>query len=172
MEMTTESATEFQLKNVRWQFFATFTWRNTSLGSVASRESNLWNFFRKISEDSQISLMKVPIVVRWEKGELGLRPHAHALLTGLPPSACNIGQAFTWAAEWNQSQGFAQIKLVAESQEQNPFTYLLKGRDEGHGHRYELRKFDGADRITVSTAAHALFCRNAGVAYFPQLRTA
>jgi hypothetical protein len=170
--MTSETATEFQLKSVGWQYFATFTWKNSTLGSMASRESNLWHFFRKIAEETQVKLIRLPIVVRWERGELGERPHAHALLTGLPQSACNIGQGFTWGAEWNSQHGFAQVKYVAENRGQNPFAYLLKGREEGNGLRYEMRKFDGADRITVSTAAHALFCKAAGVPYFPQLRTA
>jgi len=165
-----ETATEYQLKLIRWQIFATFTWTTSKLGSVASRSSDLWSFFRCECLQRAMKLRELRAVVRWERGEIGDRPHCHALLAGLPSRSVAISNCFAMMHDWETKHGFARIQAVSEHQ--NPFAYLLKGRDEGHGHRYELRKFDKADRVEVSPAAWHAMSQAAGVRTLPQLRVA
>ncbi len=131
-----ETATEFQLKLIRWQFFATFTWKCSTLGSVASRDSDLWGFLRAECQRRGMKLIQLQAAVRWERGEVGDRPHCHALLSGMPSETCKIRNAEIIAGAWLRQFGHAKVKVVSHNLEQNPFAYLLlKGRDEGNGHR-------------------------------------
>lgn len=166
-----ETGTEYQLKLVRWQFFCTFTWRAGKLGSVSSRESDLWNFLRDWSADYSVKLSHLLVALRWEKGEIGDRPHAHALLAGLPRKGVSVIECYRRANAWNISHGLARIRVIT-NWGGDPMAYLTKGRDrEGRGLRYEISKYDAADRMVINEAAWGAMCRASGVPHVPQLAT-
>ena len=151
------TATEFQLQLLRWQFFATFTWRGGKLGSVASRSRDLFEFLRERYAEFGHSLGSRCFVVRFERGELGDRPHAHALLAGFPRAT--IADAFYYMHCWNEEYGYSKFARYDPQQLGDAIGYVSKvPRSGGEGMRYELRKFDRADRMIVSPAAWRAMC--------------
>lgn len=177
-----ESATEYQLKLVSWTYFCTFTWSASQLGSVRSRESQIWDFFREWVEYErnetqlpQVNLARTPIVIRWERGETGDRPHAHALIQ------CTLrGQltaCFYRMHQWNTVHGYGFARIRLYDGVTNFADYCAQGltaesarNDLSNANSYELGKFDFADRLCINSAAWRVMCKTAGVPYVPQLR--
>jgi hypothetical protein len=172
-----ESATEYQLKTVPWEFFGTLTWSAGQLGSVRSRETQAWSFLRRWTDYCGVKLYDTPVALRWERGEIGDRPHAHFLLAGTHEA--KLAACFYRMHDWNviQGHGFARIRLYdgittfAEYCTQD----LEVGRarnDLSNANSYELGKFDYADRLCINDAAWRVMCKAAGVPYFQQHRAA
>jgi hypothetical protein len=167
-----ESATEYQLKFIHWSFFGTLTWSGAQLGSVQSRETQVWEFLREWAAMLSVKLLALPIVIRWERGEIGDRPHCHFLMKA--PDRVNIGMCFFQMHRWNERYGFAKIRLY------HPLIdwarYTVKGlesasRDGSNANKYELGKFDQADRLDINPAAWLAMSRAAGVKFAPAHRT-
>ena len=149
------TATEYQLSLVDWQFFGTATWRSSTLGSCRSRENDLWGFLKEFfSLKSDLEFFQIPIVVRWERGEIGERPHAHYLVAGILPYFVNISTCFRANNEWNKSYGHGKVRLFdsyrTHSRVLAAYTTKTRSRDEN---TYEIGKFDHADRLVVNDAA-------------------
>jgi hypothetical protein len=64
-----ESATEWQLKLIVWEFFCTLTWSGRA---------------RTIRPGVQDPLGYLAFVTRWERGEIGGLPHCHILISRFP----------------------------------------------------------------------------------------
>jgi len=171
-----ETGTEYQLKLVRWDFFGTLTWSGSKLGSVRSREAEVWGFFRDWAESEKVKLFNLPIVVRWERGEIGDRPHAHFLLKQVAPA--RLSACFYRMHQWSTvfGFGFARIRLYHGWGSEHLAAYTLKDEQDScarsNANRYEIRKFDHADRLCINDAAWRLMCKAAAVPYRPQLRAA
>ncbi len=171
-------ATSFQLHLVNWQFFGTATWRSSKLGTIKSREDELWDFlkwfvcFRTLNH-----FAKVPITVRWERGELGGRPHAHYLIGGLLPKFVNLTSCFQASHEWHQRCGLGRLRLVSTSQDGASgaiIRYLQKQESTCSGEgadAYELGKFGKSDRLIINDAAWRLMLHALSVPYKAQART-
>ena len=165
-------ATVATLGLVDWQVFGTGTWRPSCLGSVRSREERLWDFLRSWTEEKRsVKLFDLPVVVRWEKGELGGHPHCHFLLAGL--ERVSIDWMFKGAARWFELCGLSRIRPFGSTLGGQVTTvrYCLNSissRKDG----YELGKFGSADRLVINDAAWRVICRRSGVEHAPQLRTA
>lgn len=157
---------------VEWQVFGTCTWRPSLLGSAKSREDRLWSFLKEVTEDKRSGkFYDMPVVVRWEKGELGGQPHAHFLLGGL--GGVTLDWCYKIAAIWNQRCGLSRVRFFGDGSGENTLSYVTKNLQFVHGRdRYELGKFTFADRLCVNDAAWSLMCHRSGVAVVPQLRTA
>jgi hypothetical protein len=172
-----ESATEYQLKLLRWQFFGTVTWAAKTLGSVRSRETDLWEFFRNwaIRENTKLALL--PIAVRWERGEIGGRPHAHFLMAGLPAQSVSENSKWRQQRLW-EVHGIARIRLYDPfGDEGDAMSYLCKKSEHARRHvsnanRYELMKYSHADRLVITRAAWDEMCRVVGAENVPPLPTA
>lgn len=159
------NATEFQLLLITWQFFGTLTWRSSRLGGCKSRERDLWTFLADFTRFRSLGrFSSLPLVVRWERGEIGERPHAHFLLAGLVEQFVTRTASFQANHEWNKRHGFAQVRPVHGSSSDRA-AYLTKARDFEARDRYEFRKFDRADRVCINDAAWRLMCLGSGIAY-------
>jgi hypothetical protein len=154
-----ETATEVQLKLVPWRFFVTLTWKPARSGSVASRNLEAWEFFRHWCQLDGSQLALTPIALRWERGELSERPHAHALIAGLKQCTRNV--CFRQNYDWNERRGIgiARVRLY-EARKESVEAYLSKGL--GEENRYELRKFDKADRLVINAPAWKLMLAATG----------
>lgn len=167
------NATEYQLQLIDWQFFGTATWSPKALGSCLSRETDLWQFLRAwVKEKSELRLFQHPSIVRWERGEIGDRPHAHFLISGFPSKTVNKTVCFQQMHKWEKF-GFMRLR---------PFrgrclsarilaAYVEKPSRAYDGNRYELVKFDKADRLCVSDSAWRKMLAVSGADYVPQART-
>jgi hypothetical protein len=123
-----------------------------------------------------VKLYDTPVVLRWERGEIGDRPHAHFLLAGTHEA--KLAACFYRMHDWNviQGYGFARIRLYNPNIDWTDYT--IKGLDAhraneaSNANRYELGKFDYSDRLCINDAAWRLMCKAAGVPYFQQHRAA
>lgn len=168
-----ESATEYQLKLLRWQFFGTVTWAAATLGSVRSRENDLWSFFRDWAIREGCKLAQLPIAVRWEIGEIGGRPHAHFLLAGLRPRSASENTRWRQQRLW-EKHGIARLRLYNPLQDQgDAIAYVCKKSEYAQTHLsrandYELKKFSYSDRLVISRGAWREMCRVTGAEFVPQ----
>jgi len=161
------------LSLVDWQVFGTFTWRPSLLGGAKSREDRLWSFLKGQTEGKRAGkFYDMPVVVRWELGEIGGQPHAHVLLAGL--EQVTIDWMFKVGANWNRECGLARLRFFWDGATgDETITYVTKRLSFVQGKdRYELGKFSFADRLVMNDAAWVIMCRRSGVEPFPQLRTA
>jgi len=160
-------AGEYMLHLVTWQFFGTLTWRPSQLGTVRTRTRQVYEFLADWTRfRSLLPFHRLPLVVRWETGEIGERPHAHFVVTGLVRKFVTITSCFQANHEWNRRHGFAQVRLVGVSGAGGNARYLTKGNvNLGAGDRYEFRKFGSADRLEVNDAAWRLMLQGSGTAY-------
>lgn len=143
------NGTEFQLSLINWQLFGTATWRSSCLGSVASRERDLWGFLKDWTcWRSLTTFSRLHIVVRWERGEVGDRPHAHFLISGLESRFVNVGSCFQANAQWKERAGFMKLRLFDRRLARG--AHYLTAYKSVDGNTYELRKFDRADRLVFS----------------------
>ncbi|MEA3186279.1 MAG: hypothetical protein QOD99_109 [Chthoniobacter sp.] len=171
-----ESATEYQLKMFsHWQFFATLTWDSQREGSARFRERVFgdWigNFARVVCKVMVPD--ELPYAVRWEHGEIGGRPHCHALIAGAPPSAVNLSTCFASKNSWKW--GIAQVRLYEPKR--NAAAYMQKGRfslewSQG-ANAYELKKFNArqVDLLHISRGAMKQMLLSRGVADAGMLAT-
>lgn len=166
------TATEYQLSLIDWQFFGTATWRSSMLGTIKSREKQLWNFLKDFTCFRTLSKFNdIPIVIRWERGEIGERPHAHYLLAGILPPFVNITSCFKAMHYWHESYGLGRVRLFgAMSKAMQTRRYVLMN-ERNRADVYELGKFDHADRLVINDAAWRRMLDATATAYVSQLRT-
>jgi hypothetical protein len=77
----------YTLARVNWDFFTTHTFKNP-LPRPYVRGAMFWRWCRDVSEFSGVPYKNLLIALRGEQGEIGGRPHFHALIGGL--TACNM----------------------------------------------------------------------------------
>jgi hypothetical protein len=167
-----ETATEFQLKLVRWQFFVTVTWSASQLGSYQSRETDFWNWMRDWALREKLRLAQLPIALRWERGEHGDRPHAHALIAGFD-RLLSVSENTCWRQmrKWEQ-YGFARVYQYDPYNPANIHSYVSKLRaNRSRANQYEIGKFDMADRLCINDAAWKLMLQAVDAPYMAQTRT-
>jgi len=168
------NAVSASLMLVDWQVFGTLTWRSSRLGSVRSRESDVWEFLREISEGNRdcSRFFEMPICVRWERGEAGGRPHAHFLMAGL--SKVSVDWCFKCSAKWFVSRGLGRLRVYGMSNRAGEIvSYVTKGFScTNRKNTYELGKFSDADRLVINKSAwRTMLERSGAAATLPQHRT-
>lgn len=169
-----ESATEYQLKLIRWQFFLTCTWNSSTLGTVGSRETQLSAYLDKWATREGCQLAQLPFAIRWERGESGDRPHGHVLLGGLPARSASRNTVYRQWRLWFNAYGLCACRLY------DPATgggtaalYMSKMRAIASTRNvYELRKTDKADRLVINEKAWRMMCLATGAECSPQAPTA
>lgn len=146
-------ASAYQASLINWQLFCTLTFR--SLDTPRLREVAVWEFMRHIAECyCHMPLVKLPVFGRWETGEIGERPHCHALVAGLPAEEVNLSTCFRLNSQWQHRAGFAQVRLFGDEQSRlRVASYICKGHRSNGADCYELRKFGRAERTFVTDAA-------------------
>jgi hypothetical protein len=166
------TATEYQLKLVDWQFFATCTWSASALGTAPSRETEQWNWLRDWAIREGCRLAQLPIALRWEKGENGDRPHSHLLISGFPPNAVSIRRCFRQARIWLSKYGLCNVRVYDPKIPGNVYTYVSKMRAKYSAmNQYEICKYDRADRLIINDSAWKLMLRETDAVYVPQAAT-
>ena len=71
-----ESATEWQLKLIVWEFFCTLTWSGRARNCVRKRRTHVTRWLRYWARTVRPAvadpLGQLAFVIRWERGEIGV----------------------------------------------------------------------------------------------------
>src|SRR5438552_18887591 len=74
-----ESATEWQLKLIVWEFFCTLTWESRARNCVRKRREHVTRWLRywgrTVRPGVSHALEELAYVIRWERGRNGGLPH-------------------------------------------------------------------------------------------------
>jgi len=156
--MAYESATEWLLKLIVWEFFCTLTWDSRARSCVRKRRQHVTRWLRYWARTVGRELDEISFVIRWERGEIGGLPHCHILIARLPLRSINPSTCFAMKNTWKH--GMAYVRLFNPYSEGDVCRYMSKGRfssaaDCEGANTYELRKFNRADRIFISPGAWA-----------------
>jgi hypothetical protein len=159
-----ETAIEWKLKLIRWEFFATLTWDpRKSPKSRRKREAQVNGWVNEIAKWGGQTKNDIAYVNRWEHGEISGLLHVHSLLARFPHAQHQL--SFCFAAKNTWRHGVAQVRLYEPSR--NGEAYMTKGIDsDGRPQRfsaewsrganaYELKKFNNQDEIWFSPQAEA-----------------
>src|SRR3954471_17588642 len=83
-----ESATEWQLKLIVWEFFCTLTWSGRARSCGRKRRTHVTRWLRywarTVRPGTSGALGQLAFVIRWERGEIGGLPHCHILISRFP----------------------------------------------------------------------------------------
>jgi hypothetical protein len=163
MFQSPESATEWLLKLIVWEFFCTLTWESRRVRSCArKRQTHVTRWLRYWARTVRPSvadpLSQLAFVIRWERGEIGGLPHCHILISRFPERSINPSTCFAMKNTWKH--GISQVRLYDPYGPGDLSKYLSKGRfssaaDCGSANTYELGKFDRADWLYISPGAWA-----------------
>jgi len=66
-----ESATEWLLKLILWEFFCTLTWDSPARNCVRKRRQQVTRWLRYWARTVGRQLDEVAFMIRWERGEIG-----------------------------------------------------------------------------------------------------
>jgi len=150
MEIPVKAASDL-LSRVAWDLFGTITFQgkvprpNKAFGQA-------WEHFRCASRLTGTRYDHLLIALRWERGEIGGRPHFHYLLGGtLTSNRMSLSKMLE--REWVvRTGGFPEIRPFDISR--NGCAYVSKCMDitGSGGDIFELRKFDRAEVVVVSSS--------------------
>ncbi len=161
MTSAPESALEWQLKLIRWDFFATLTWEDIESTTVRKRQNhvNYW-IDRWAAHMCGLKSRHIAWATRWERGEVGDRPHCHLLMSRIPVRFINLTTCFRLMHMWSHrhpcvcegkqdmcGHGIARVRLYDPAA--GGIAYMTKGRfgvewTQG-ANAYELKKFNSQD---------------------------
>jgi hypothetical protein len=135
----------YTLARIDWQFFTTHTFKNP-LPRQETRRSMFFRWAREVSKVSGVPYGRLLIALRCERGEVGGRPHQHALIGGV--AGCNIMTL--------RSQMFRSWKIISGNANADfrPYDRSLAGADYLckclGANAYEVNKFSLAEEMTLS----------------------
>ena len=157
-----ETSLEWQLKLIRWDFFATLTWEDVEHTTPHSRRNHVSRWLEGwAAQICGLKLNRIAWATRWERGEIGDRPHCHLLISRVPVRFINLTMCFqltdrwihkkhcTCLRKWEQhcNHGLAQVRLYDPTA--GGEAYMTKGkftREWAQGaNSYELKKFSSHD---------------------------
>src|SRR5947208_16323773 len=108
-----ESATEWQLKLIVWEFFCTLTWSGRARSCVRKRRTHVTRWLRYWARTVRPAvadpLGHLAFVIRWERGEIGGLPHCHILISRFPERSINPSTCFAMVNTWKH--GISQVRL-------------------------------------------------------------
>src|SRR6266403_4570939 len=123
-----ESATEWQLKLIVWEFFCTLTWSGRARNCVRKRRTHVTRWLgywaRTVRPAVADPLGHLAFVIRWERGEIGGLPRCHILISRFPERSINPSTCFAMVNTWKH--GISQVRLYDPN---------------GPGVRQELKRF-------------------------------
>jgi hypothetical protein len=97
MFQSPESATEWLLKLIVWEFFCTFTWGSRARSCARKRRTHVTRWLqywaRTVRPGVADPLGQLAFVIRWERGEIGGLPHCHVLISRFPERSHKLAVA-------------------------------------------------------------------------------
>ena len=141
----------YTLARVDWNFFTTHTFINP-IPKPYTRVAMFWRWASDVSKICKVPLKDLLIALRCEQGEIGARPHLHALVGAIP--SCNKMSL--------RSQMFRSWKMIANNGDADFRLYnrSLAGADYVckclGAKAYEINKFSIAEETTLSNSVITL----------------
>src|SRR6266481_4403628 len=93
-----ESATEWLLKLIVWEFFCTLIWNSRARSCGRKRRTHVTRWLRYWARTVRPAvadpLGHLAFVIRWERGEIGGLPHCHILISRFPERSINPSTCF------------------------------------------------------------------------------
>src|SRR5438132_13476769 len=93
-----ESATEWQLKLIVWEFFCSLTSSGLARNCVRKRRTHMTRWLRYWARTVRPAvadpLGQLAFVIRWERGEISGLPHCHILISRFPERSINPSTCF------------------------------------------------------------------------------
>jgi hypothetical protein len=137
-----------------WQFFICPTF--IQLGTHFSRVGRVENWLRRIATKyGHTTKRELIYVTRWERGEIGGRPHPHLFLGGLKV-ANYITTSYALAWDWRKENQSRITVRPFERSHLNKSANYVGGDKDWEKNRYEIGKFRGADKVFFSKRAEEL----------------
>jgi hypothetical protein len=141
----------YTLARVDWDFFTTHTFINP-IPKPYTRVAMFWRWASDVSKICKVPLKNLLIALRCEQGEVGARPHLHALVGAV--TSCNKMSL--------RSQMFRSWKMIANNGDADFRLYnrSLAGADYVckclGAKAYEINKFSIAEETTLSDSVITL----------------
>jgi hypothetical protein len=138
-----------------WQFFLTLTFVN--LGNVRGRINRVRTWLRWVARQGNTHPNYLVYVIRWERGEIGDRPHCHMFLGGMKDVKNYISMAHILEHDWRKHHGLAAVRPFERSRIGNGANYLAGFRNDWDWDKnlYEIRKFGRVDFSNIYFSRHA-----------------
>jgi hypothetical protein len=141
----------YTLARVNWDFFTTHTFKNP-LPRPYVRGAMFWRWCRDVSEFSGVPYKNLLIALRGEQGEIGGRPHFHALIGGL--ATCNMMSLRSrMMRSWKIISGNADADFRLYDRSLAGADYICKCLG---ANAYEVNKFCLAEETTLSDSVFFL----------------
>jgi hypothetical protein len=143
-----------------WQFFISPTF--AELGTKSGRIQRLNNWLRWVAAKGNTSKRYLIYVVRWERGEIGGRPHCHLFLGGMRGVTNFVSMSFRLQHDWRTKHGHCDVRPFDRGHLMRGANYVggevpdWKKQDLDWGkNRYEIGKFGIAGDYNVHFSKHA-----------------
>lgn len=136
------------ISRVNWDVFGHLTFK--ALRPRPVLYAYCWQLCRHVSDVSRRPYRELLIALRYERGEIGGRPHFHILVGGTEaPNKQTLG--FQCVAWWKSHVG-SRVEFRPYLPCGSAEDYLMKecGWTFSGANGYELAKFDQADDVTLS----------------------
>jgi len=141
----------YTLARVNWDFFTTHTFKNP-LPRPYVRGAMFWRWCRDVSEFSGVPYKNLLIALRGEQGEIGGRPHFHALIGGL--TTCNkMSLRSQMMRSWKIISGNADADFRLYDRSLAGADYICKCLG---ANAYEVNKYSLAEETTLSDSVFFL----------------
>lgn len=150
------SALLLHARRHHWQFFSSFTYKNTRTMGGSVRYKMQFQLMREVCHSLDYPFAKLEFLIREELGEATERLHWHCLFSGLPPSTENKSTCFLMMNTWEKiGGGMARVHVF------NPrlsgADYVLKGLEKANAaNSYELSKFNESGTLKLIPAHRLL----------------
>ena len=141
----------YTLARVDWDFFTTHTFINP-IPKPYTRVNMLWRWASDVSKICKVPLKDLLIALRCEQGEIGARPHLHALVGAIP--SCNkMSLRSRMFRSWKMiaNNGDADFRLYDRSLAGADYVCKCLGAKS-----YEINKFSIAEETTLSDSVITL----------------
>jgi len=136
---------------VDWGFFTTHTFKNP-LPRSRERVAMFWRWASDVSKICKVPLKNLLIALRCEQGEIGARPHLHALIGAVP--SCNMMVLRSQMMRlWLMAShgGTGDFRLYNPSLAGADYICKCLGANA-----YEISKFSVAEETTLSQSVFSL----------------
>ena len=142
----------YTLARVNWDYFTTHTFKNP-LPRQTTRVGMFWHWASDVSEICKVPCKDLLIALRCEQGEIGGRPHFHALI-GAVPSCNKMSLRSQMFGRWQTISNGAMGDFRLYDRSLAGADYICKCL--GAANAYEINKFSIAEETTLSNSVITL----------------